>query len=111
MVAVIGFLSALSSLIFGTRSARRVMSKSAFSVSLCSVLETKYSCYREAEAEVASSGMSSPLTSLSSLDDSDERIPGPSQSHTAHNTSHDDEDLRAAQVCVLLSTALYCLNK
>ncbi|KAJ7929355.1 hypothetical protein B0H13DRAFT_1964995 [Mycena leptocephala] len=43
-----------------------------------------------------SSGMSSPLTSLSSLDDSDERIP--SESQPAHGDSHDDEDLRAAQM-------------
>ncbi|KAJ7849077.1 hypothetical protein B0H14DRAFT_2766053 [Mycena olivaceomarginata] len=61
-------------------------------------VSTKGNVEKEAEAEVASSGMSSPLTSLSSLDDSDERIPGPSQSHTAHNTSHDDEDLRVAQM-------------
>jgi hypothetical protein len=51
--------------------------------------------------------MSSPLTSLSSLDDSDERIP--SESQPAHGDSHDDEDLRAAQVSFLpWMHALYC---
>ncbi|KAJ6547196.1 hypothetical protein B0H19DRAFT_1266136 [Mycena capillaripes] len=44
------------------------------------------------EAEQTASGMSSPLTSLSSLDDSDERIP--SETHPARA----DEDMRAAQM-------------
>ncbi|KAJ7184142.1 hypothetical protein C8R46DRAFT_1063020 [Mycena filopes] len=43
----------------------------------------------EKEEEQPDSGMSSPLTSLSSLDDSDERIP---------SESPDSEDLRAAQM-------------
>ncbi|KAF7338578.1 Histone deacetylase associated PHD protein-2 [Mycena venus] len=53
---------------------------------------------KDAEGEAATSGMSSPLTSLSSLDDSDERIPGPSGSRSTHDASYDDEDLRAAQM-------------
>ncbi|KAJ6618238.1 hypothetical protein B0H10DRAFT_1795520 [Mycena sp. CBHHK59/15] len=51
----------------------------------------------EREGEQPASGMSSPLTSLSSLDDFDERIPAPGN-HPSHETSHDDEDLRAAEV-------------
>ncbi|KAJ7470414.1 hypothetical protein FB451DRAFT_1253650 [Mycena latifolia] len=46
----------------------------------------------EREEERPVSGMSSPLTSLSSLDDSDERIPA------EHHSSHDADDLRAAQM-------------
>ncbi|KAJ7043330.1 hypothetical protein C8F04DRAFT_1074418 [Mycena alexandri] len=49
----------------------------------------------EKEGELPESGMSSPLTSLSSLDDSDERIPSET---SAHDASLDSEDLRAAQM-------------
>ncbi|KAJ7093105.1 hypothetical protein C8R44DRAFT_397972 [Mycena epipterygia] len=49
----------------------------------------------EKEGEMPTSGLSSPLTSLSSLEDLDERIP--SESH-----SLDDDDLMAAQVGLLL---------
>jgi len=61
-------------------------------------VSTKANAEKEGDGEAATSGMSSPLTSLSSLDDSDERIPMPSESRSAHNESHDDEDLRAAQM-------------
>ncbi|KAJ7197271.1 hypothetical protein GGX14DRAFT_668945 [Mycena pura] len=46
------------------------------------------------EGEQPGSGLSSPLTSLSSLDDLDERIPSNNQSS---QKSQEDEDLRAAQ--------------
>ncbi|KAJ7445824.1 hypothetical protein B0H11DRAFT_404215 [Mycena galericulata] len=49
----------------------------------------------EKEGELPTSGMSSPLTSLSSLDDSDERIPSEA---IVQDSSHDDEDMRAAQM-------------
>ncbi|KAJ7702440.1 hypothetical protein B0H17DRAFT_1044342 [Mycena rosella] len=45
----------------------------------------------EKEGELPASGMSSPLTSLSSLDDLDERSP-------EHPSSHDADDLRVAQM-------------
>ncbi|KAJ7684777.1 hypothetical protein DFH06DRAFT_1463025 [Mycena polygramma] len=50
----------------------------------------------EKAGEQPASGMSSPLTSLSSLDDSDERIPSATQS--VDDASHDVEDMRAAQM-------------
>ncbi|KAF8185023.1 hypothetical protein K438DRAFT_1066922 [Mycena galopus ATCC 62051] len=59
---------------------------------------TKPNVEKEVVGDAASSGMSSPLTSLSSLSDSDERIPLPSQSQSAQDASPDSEDLRAAQM-------------
>ncbi|KAK7023831.1 histone deacetylase associated PHD protein-2 [Favolaschia claudopus] len=50
------------------------------------------------EEEGATSGMSSPLTSLSSLEDSEERIPLPARSRPGQDPPRDDEDLRAAQM-------------
>ncbi|KAJ7273372.1 hypothetical protein C8J57DRAFT_1506889 [Mycena rebaudengoi] len=51
------------------------------------------------ESELPASGMSSPLTSLSSLDDSDERIPATGTSPEAYpGTSPETEDLRVAQM-------------
>ncbi|KAJ7756753.1 hypothetical protein DFH07DRAFT_819787 [Mycena maculata] len=55
-------------------------------------VSTKVNVVKEGEMPI--SGMSSPLTSLSSLDDSDERIP----SETSQASSHDVDDLRAAQM-------------
>ncbi|KAJ6500369.1 hypothetical protein C8R45DRAFT_977405 [Mycena sanguinolenta] len=59
---------------------------------------TKLNVDQDADAEAASSRMSSPLTSLSSLDDSDERIPLPSRRHSAQDLSDESEDLKAAQM-------------
>ncbi|KAF7359443.1 Histone deacetylase associated PHD protein-2 [Mycena sanguinolenta] len=59
---------------------------------------TKPNLDKDADAEAASSGLSSPLTSLSSLDDSDERIPIPSRRHSAQDLSDESEDLKAAQM-------------
>lgn len=54
-------------------------------------------CPPSREGEMPTSGLSSPLTSLSSLEDLDERIP--SENHSAH----DADDLMAAQVGLSLS--------
>ncbi|KAJ7168064.1 hypothetical protein C8R43DRAFT_982969 [Mycena crocata] len=57
---------------------------------------TKATSTAEKEGQLPTSGMSSPLTSLSSLSDLDERIPSETQS--SHTPSHDVDDLKAAQM-------------